>query len=428
MITIVVFLSVVIYFTEIIKYYIGIICFFKAAMKRRWVIIPFVLLDLTVALIHGFNESGVYMTPYLLAGVTAFFMMDKKMGVRICQVLGIFFITSGTDEIMGIILSYVLPVTWRNTAALSILEGILTICILFFIGKIKSRIKRGVSNSVNRSAIILAFCMLFCIILTITGLEAAKVYVPSHNLRLGFDIICIAAYLCMIGLVAFVFYIHEINKKLAISLNMEREIKKMQEDYYHVLLLRETETRRYRHDMNNHLLYLSRLCDNNDIEKVQKYVEELQEKLTGIQKKCYFTGNEVMDVLLNYHLKQLDNVKILVTGQFTQPLNISESDFCTVFSNLIQNAAEEVKRQEVGERYICIDIKQGKNFYGVELKNSTNHTFPEGRGLFHTRKPDRKNHGFGLINVKEIIEKYEGEFIIKSTGNEFTAIVTLNDL
>lgn len=221
MITIVVFLSVVIYFTEIIKYYIGIICFFKAAMKRRWVIIPFVLLDLTVALIHGFNESGVYMTPYLLAGVTAFFMMDKKMGVRICQVLGIFFITSGTDEIMGIILSYVLPVTWRNTAALSILEGILTICILFFIGKIKSRIKRGVSNSVNRSAIILAFCMLFCIILTITGLEAAKVYVPSHNLRLGFDIICIAAYLCMIGLVAFVFYIHEINKKLAISLKLQ---------------------------------------------------------------------------------------------------------------------------------------------------------------------------------------------------------------
>lgn len=422
-----VFLFVVIYFIEIIKYYVGTTCFFKAAMKRRWVIIPFVLLNLAVALFYGFNESNLYITAYLLAGVTAFFMMDKKLGVRICRVLGIFFITSGTDEIIGIFLSYVLTVPIRYAAALSILKGILTICILFSICKIKSRIKWGVSHSANRSAIILAFCMLFCIMLTITGLEAAKVYAPSHNLRLGFDIICIASYFCMIGLVAFVFYIHEINKKLAISLNMEREIKKMQKDYYQVLLERETETRRYRHDMNNHLLYLSQLCDNKEIEKVQKYVGELQEKLIGIQKKCYFTGNEVMDVLLNYHLIQLDSVKILVTGQFTQPLNINESDFCAIFSNLIQNAAEEVKRQEVGERYICIDIRQGKKFYEVELKNSVAQTFQDERSL-HTGKLDRRNHGFGLINVKEIIEEYEGEFIIKNRKNEFTVMVILKDL
>lgn len=231
----------------------------------------------------------------------------------------------------------------------------------------------------------------------------------------------------MIVLVVFIFYVHDYNKKLVMSLNLEKLLKKMQENNYNMLLERETETRRYRHDMHDHLLYLSWLCDNNEIEKLQKYVGELQEKLTNTQKKCYFTGNEIMDLLLNYHLRHLEDVKISVFGQFTQPLNINESDFCAIFSNLILNAAEEVQRQETEEKYIRIDIKQGNFFSEVEMKNSTKRSFSDKAGQFHTNKPDKRNHGLGIMNVREIIEKNHGSLVIDGLGNEFTAIATLDN-
>ena len=38
----------------------------------------------------------------------------------------------------------------------------------------------------------------------------------------------------------------------------------------------------------------------------------------------------------------------------------------------------------------------------------------------HTRKSDKRNHGFGLSSVKQIVEKYNGEYVIKNENNEFS--------
>lgn len=422
------FLTTAVYFIEILKYLVGSRYFLGITLKRRWAIIPFALLNFIVAIIQSYTKFDVYVATYLLAGAAAFCMMSNQARVNICQVLAVFFVGLGNDEIMGIILCYILPGTnTYSERVLSIFEGILTVCIFFFIGSIKCRVKWKSSRSINKSAIVLTLFTFFCIILTVTGLESAKRYVPSHYMKLSFDIICMTSYLCMIMLVVFVFYIHEHNKKLEISLNLEKLLKKMQKNNYHMLLERETETRRYRHDMHDHLLYLSWLCDNKEIEKLQKYVGELQEKLANTQKRRYVTGNEIMDLLLNYHLRHLKDVKISVTGQFTRPLNISECDFCAIFSNLILNAAEEVQRQEMKEKYICIDIKQGKIFSAVEMRNSTKQSFSGKEGQLHTNKPDKRNHGIGIINVRETIEKNHGNLVIGAIGNEFTAIVTLDN-
>ena len=38
----------------------------------------------------------------------------------------------------------------------------------------------------------------------------------------------------------------------------------------------------------------------------------------------------------------------------------------------------------------------------------------------HARKSDKRNHGFGLSSVKQIVEKYNGEYVIKNEDNEFS--------
>ena len=45
--------------------------------------------------------------------------------------------------------------------------------------------------------------------------------------------------------------------------------------------------------------------------------------------------------------------------------------------------------------------------------------------MLKTSKNDKKNHGFGLKHVKEIVKKYDGNFNYELLKNYFIANVTL---
>ncbi|MBQ9482800.1 MAG: GHKL domain-containing protein, partial [Ruminiclostridium sp.] len=45
--------------------------------------------------------------------------------------------------------------------------------------------------------------------------------------------------------------------------------------------------------------------------------------------------------------------------------------------------------------------------------------------LPETTKPDRSEHGFGLVNIKNTAEKYGGGIDISCKGGEFTLTVML---
>ena len=43
----------------------------------------------------------------------------------------------------------------------------------------------------------------------------------------------------------------------------------------------------------------------------------------------------------------------------------------------------------------------------------------------HTRKSDKRNHGFGLSSVKQIVEKYNGDVWWESEKESFTLNINL---
>ncbi|MEF9839372.1 MAG: GHKL domain-containing protein, partial [Lachnospiraceae bacterium] len=155
--------------------------------------------------------------------------------------------------------------------------------------------------------------------------------------------------------------------------------------------------------------------------------EKMQEKLSIIQKKCYITGNDILDILLNYYLMQVKNTQISVKGKCICKPEINDLDFCTIFSNLIQNAVEETERQCGRMKYIDINIKQGQIYLVIEIKNSSDLIIKEGQMLFKTKKMDRQNHGIGLRNVQESVNKNRGIFEMGGDGNTVSVKVTLKN-
>ncbi len=177
--------------------------------------------------------------------------------------------------------------------------------------------------------------------------------------------------------------------------------------------------------MNNHLLCIYELAENGKIEELKDYVEQLKNQFSSIQRKSYVTGNDIMDILLNYHLSGLKDIKVSVTGQCSKEFMISQMEFCTVFSNIIKNAIEEVKRLSEKEKYIKVKILQRKQCIIINVKNSSSLKNNGHEIELKTSKKDKRNHGIGLKNIVETVEKNKGKFTLVGDGKEAVAELIL---
>ena len=58
------------------------------------------------------------------------------------------------------------------------------------------------------------------------------------------------------------------NEKMKETVDIEKRLRNSQKNYYEMLLQKEEETRKYRHDITNHLMCLKALADDKKTELV----------------------------------------------------------------------------------------------------------------------------------------------------------------
>ncbi|MBR4085206.1 MAG: sensor histidine kinase [Lachnospiraceae bacterium] len=99
-------------------------------------------------------------------------------------------------------------------------------------------------------------------------------------------------------------------------------------------------------------------------------------------------------------------------------------DICILFSNLIDNAMEELAKIQ-GNRYFYVSVTESPNMTMIILKNNMSGELVLEGNSIKTSKEDALNHGIGLQNVKEIVSKYNGEYTIETKNREFVIKVIL---
>ena len=129
------------------------------------------------------------------------------------------------------------------------------------------------------------------------------------------------------------------------------------------LLEKEEETRRYRHDMYNHFLAIRGLAKEEKAEKTINYVEALETRWKTADRKVYDTGNMMLNLLLQEYLAERKDTKISILGYCKREMKMDEVDFCTIFSNLIQNASEEVGTTKSGQKVLYYGNTAGNGLY-----------------------------------------------------------------
>ena len=285
----------------------------------------------------------------------------------------------------------------------------------------KKKLKAGARRSIIYGVIFMASAMLF----TISGLQWARGQIQNPGFQILSIILCVSSYIGVGLLGLFSVHMEHTNKKLEQMRDNEKQIMDMQVRYYDTLLEREADTKKYRHDMSNHLICLEQLVRNKDISAVENYLGQMQKRMEEIQKRCFSTGNEILDILTNHYVNALDEeTHVSVTGTIqiqTEPMKL-----CTIYANLLQNAVEELKRC-ADATSLEVSFKQGKEFFQIAIRNTLSaEGLKQGEdALLKTVKSDKENHGIGLNNVRKTVQELGGMIKLYKAGGFFCGEVTL---
>ena len=218
-------------------------------------------------------------------------------------------------------------------------------------------------------------------------------------------------------------YIFQQKEHFRVKADLEREYNEQQREYFRLMLEKERETRRFRHDIVNHLICIQNAVRNSECKNADSYLNDLLSEMSAIREKQYDVGNEVVNVLINYYLLPIRNVcQVTIDGYLGDIEHISQMDMCTVFSNVLKNAVEAIG--ENGE--IIIQVVRKEKFAEVIIKNSyKSEVCVSKEGKLETTKSDKSNHGFGLENVQRTVQKNQGRFQYKMNGDWFEVDIIL---
>ena len=169
------------------------------------------------------------------------------------------------------------------------------------------------------------------------------------------------------------------------------------------------QVRGWRHDYHNHIQTLKAYRYLGETDKIDEYLTVLDEDLRTVD-MVIKTGNVMIDAVLNSKISIAKTKEIDINAKAIVPkdLNIQPIDLCVIIGNLVDNAIEACLKQEnKDERFIRIYIDIHKEMFYIYVSNSVGGDIKKsGRSYISTK--DSAAHGFGLMRIDKIVEKYKG--------------------
>lgn len=207
-------------------------------------------------------------------------------------------------------------------------------------------------------------------------------------------------------------------------LEMNEKLVKSQEQYYTMLLRKEEETRKFRHDIANHLNCMRLLFEQEEYDELEKYFNKIGASILELR-PAFQLGNDLISAILNDAVNKYPDVKVNVAGMFPASFYLDNTDVCTIFYNLFDNAFAAADRSEGKCVDISVKVLEGNLF--LSIKNTVSHKIEIENNMLKTEKEDKERHGYGSGNAVLCAEKNGGTLTYKCSDTHFEAELILPD-
>lgn len=159
----------------------------------------------------------------------------------------------------------------------------------------------------------------------------------------------------------------------------------------------------------------------------EEKLREMQKNIT-IYDCSMHTGNKTLDVLLSEKglYCEREGIKFTCIADGEKLGFMDTMDVCAIFGNLLDNAAEAaVKVRDPGRRLISVKVTSVGNIIRICVYN-TYELPPRSRaGEYLTTKSDKREHGFGLLSVRQAVERNGGEMKITTENGVFNVDIVI---
>ncbi len=208
---------------------------------------------------------------------------------------------------------------------------------------------------------------------------------------------------------------------------MNEKYMEAQEEHFRQLMEQDEKMRKFRHDMNSHIHMMKYFCENDKQQELKEYLARLTEESTVEEVRSY-TGNQSVDAILSplIHRAKEKQIALKIKGELSEETKVSAYDLCTILSNLLRNAIEACEKvPPKKQRNIEVILGSYNRQLYFQVGNTVADTPVIGNHRLETSKEDKRNHGIGSRNVKETVEKYEGEIIYGCENGWFQVEISI---
>lgn len=245
-----------------------------------------------------------------------------------------------------------------------------------------------------------------------------KIYY-SDNLYM----VSLVSYFCI-----FILYEKFYNNKLSgIDMHRRLEYYTYQSNLYSQTVDNIKELHKLRHDFKNHLITINSLAKNNDIASIIEYTDTLSNNLTNTF-SIIETSNPSLSAILTYknNICVANHINLSINLKYIH-INIAPIDLTIILGNILDNAINAcMNTDDYTDRKITLTISNTDNYLSIVCSNP----FTKSKNSIHDITYDKSvipKHGYGLLNVQDVVNKYNGVMDIDTTNNTFLITVCLKE-
>ncbi len=267
----------------------------------------------------------------------------------------------------------------------------------------KKREKQDVVS--NSSAVVVVVLLNLIFVLFMVDIINEEVWL-HENIEIFVGIV-FAILLAMSFLTLIIIY--EMNKRAGEEIRyqlMNQQLKQSIQNNDEMVIVYDN-LRSLRHDMNNHLGLIKSLCEHNEYQDIDRYIDDLFEDLETAN-ETFFHENTALNVMLNTKISRAKASGIDIVYQVNvNEMPLSDKEVCSLLGNVLDNAIEASVKCE-NEKVIDLSIQEKKDVFSITCENSYAQKPNVRNGKFLTSKVDSNSHGIGIESIKAIVERHEG--------------------
>ena len=177
------------------------------------------------------------------------------------------------------------------------------------------------------------------------------------------------------------------------------------------------------HDLKHQIQALRHISSEDERNNYIKQVE----KAVLFYESAVKTGNDTLDLILMEKQLYCKEHGITLTSicDGSKLSFLSTMDLYALFGNALENAIESVSGEAPENRVISFRSAARGDFLSIHFENYLGHALNMRDGMPLTTKDDESYHGFGMLSIRHIVEKYGGTMSIRTDQNRFRMDILL---